>query len=409
MGQELATTRGNHLAAANDYFEQLASVAAGLKGGGDGKAFMKFDGNDGDYSYGADDEPLKIGEQMAVNMRSAEWGWVIWVDGQVVHEEMVPMTSRQPLKHNLPDHGPYGEDDGPSEQYTIDMRMVEEPNIEMQFQGNNNSKRRALAALMKDFANQFRMHPGEVPIIELDERPFETTTKGKGKGRKITKHAPVFKIVDWMLESELLAMSQGDPEDYPEDDRDDPRDRDPAPARGSARRGEQEERPARRSGRDEPAARGRGRDEEDDAPRGRGRDRDEAPAARSRGRDRDEPPADEPPARSRGRDRDADDGDDGARERPASRSRQRDPEEAEAPRGRGRDRDEPQDDAPLTRGRGRDRDEAPADDEPPARTSRRQREPDPEDEPERPARAARTRDAEPEPAPAARSERRGRF
>lgn len=357
MSRELATT-GNRAVATDDYFEQLAAIAGGLKGGGGGKAFMKFDGNTGEYSYGADDEALEIGAELAVNMRSAEWGWVIWVDGDVLHEEMVPMTTRQPAKHNLPDHGPYGEDDGPSEQYTIDMKMLDEPGVEMVFQANNNSKRRAMAALMKDFAASFRMHPGEVPIIELGEREFETTTKGKGKGRKIIKHAPSFKIVAWISEEELLAMSEGAPEDYPDDDKPAGKQRAlPAPV-------EEAERPPRRSARAAPP---------EDEP---------APPRTSRRTATPEPePEDEP-----------------APPRTSRRQREPEPEPEEAPRSARRQAAR----APAPE---------PEEDTPPARTSRRQREPEPDDEgeeqpAERPASSSR-RQREPEPAPASRG--RGRY
>jgi hypothetical protein len=298
MANDLTTTNGNYLATDDDYFARLAATAQGLKGGGDGKAFMKFNGNDGEYSYGADDESLPLGSEMAVNMRSAQWGWLIWVDGNVEHEEMVPMIEPQPRKADLPDCGPYGKDDGPAEQYTIEMRMVTEPFVNMVFQGNNSSKKRAIAALMKDFASSYKLHPGMIPIIELEERPFETTTEGKGKGRKITKHAPVFKITDWISEEELTALTEGDPSAY------EPEPEPAPPSRRVAAPAAQPEPRARRAAAPEPEA-----DIEEDMPPARAERRarqpepelepEEAPRARRR-----EPePAEEsapPAARRRG-------------------------------------------------------------------------------------------------------------
>ncbi|ARB14334.1 polyribonucleotide nucleotidyltransferase [Caulobacter phage Ccr5] len=361
MGELTTRSAGGYLASQDDFYAAIANEANNLKGGGDGKAFMKFDGNDGTYSYGAEDEPLKNGTEMAANLRSYKRGWVIWVDGKVVYEEMVALQDGpQPSKNSLPDHGPYGEEDGPVEQYTIDFRLIDEPYVEMVFQANNVSKRRALAAFLKDFGNSFRNHPGEVPIIALDSNPFEGKTKG---GRKVTKYAPKFKIVRWMPETELAALLEGTPDDYDDkpkavedkrsrrsrddederparrsrdDDReereerssrrsrdDEPEEREERSSRRAARDDEPEERPARRSRDDEderPAR--RSRDEEDERPARRSRDddreeRDERPARRSRD---DEDDRDERPTRGRGRD-DEDEGEE--RTERASRGRGR--------------------------------------------------------------------------------------
>lgn len=367
-----ARTGGNYLATNDDYFAALAAEANTLKGGGDGKAFMKFDGNDGTFSYGADDEPLDLGTKLAVNMRSYKKGWVIWLDGEVVYEVMNSLEDGPPpTKGQLPDHGPYGDDDGPSEQYTIDYKLLEEPFTEMVFQANNTSKRRALAALLKDFANTYKSHPGQAPVIELDENEFEAKTKG-GKGRKVTKHAPKFKIVEWIDLADLDAMTQGSPDDYEKDAtprrvssrRDEPEAEDDRPARRASRRDEPEpedERPARRASR---------RDEPEDEP-----DRGAREASR---RDEREPEDDRPTRRAPARDEED--------ERPARRA---------APAAR-----DEEEDAPVRRSR---RDE-PAEDDPPVRRSRRD-EPEPEDE--RPARREATpaRDEPAEDAP----RRRGRF
>lgn len=371
--REVATRNSGYLADSADYFDMLANEARGLKGGGDGKAFMKFDGNTGDFMYGADDEDLPLGSEMAVNMRSYMRGWVIWVDGEVVHEEMTPLGTPAPTKASLPDHGPYGEDDGPVEQYVLDFKMMDEPHVEMVFQANNASKRRAIAALLKDFSNTYKAHPGEVPIVKLDEREFEAKTKG-GKGRKVTKHAPSFKIVDWVPEDEVLALSGEDPEGYDEpaprqvEDRSSRRGRDDdeRPARGRSRDRDDEPEPRSRRDRDdrddEPAARGRGRGrEEEPAPRSR-RDREDAPTTRRAARE--EPPEDDRPAR-----RSRAEADDDA---PPRRSAREEPPEDDRPARRSARDEAPADDepAPAERPRRAARDEAPADDERPARRGR---------------------------------------
>jgi hypothetical protein len=307
MGNELTTKNNNYVASTEDYFAMVAGETSQFRDGG-GMNFMKFDGNTGEFSYGANNEELALGTLLALNIPSYRRGFICWKDGKPVDEIMVSVTEgAPPRKTELPDHGPYEEEgDGWSEQYTIEMRMMEDPHLLLQFQANNASKRRAFEKLMKDFARQFREHPECAPVIEIDEVEFET--KGKSGKRNFKKHAPVFKIIEWAPIENLDALVEGSPDDY-ESDEDD---RAP-PARSRARRdAESDERPARVTNR-------RARDEEDEPP------------ARSARRSRDEEEETETRP-SRARSRDADEVEDGEDEAPPRRSARSEP----VSRGRGR-------------------------------------------------------------------------
>lgn len=217
MNNDLVTQdSGGYLAMTDDdYLSKLTGVAEGLKGGG-AFAYMKFDGNSGKYSYGADDVELNPGVQLVLDWKSFRQGWIIWVGGQVADELMVnPVTERVPTRATLPDHGPYGKDDGPREQNTVTFKLLEEPFIEMVFQANNKSKLNALGALMKDAVAKLKAHPGQYPIIEIDSNSFDAKDPDNPK-RKFKKYAPKFKIVDWISADELNAMAEGNPEDYAE-------------------------------------------------------------------------------------------------------------------------------------------------------------------------------------------------
>jgi hypothetical protein len=166
------------------------------RGGGGGVLFLKFNGNDGYYSYGADDTDLPVDSQAAMNPRSLKRGWICWKGGQVQEEIMMSLEEGlPPAKHQLPDYGPYGKDDGWSEQKTIEFKTIDGEGLTLLFQANNKSKMNALEAVMKDFARQYKSNPGCVPIVELGENEFETQPKNEdgSKGRKVRKHAPKFK------------------------------------------------------------------------------------------------------------------------------------------------------------------------------------------------------------------------
>jgi hypothetical protein len=219
MSNELVPQQsGGYLALTDDdYLAKLGGVVGGMKGGGS-FAYLKMDGNSGNYSYGADDIELPAGTQLAMDWKSLRQGWIIWSGGQVEHEVMVdPVNEAVPAKRDLPDFGPYGKDDGPREQLTIQLKMIEDPFVELLFQANNASKRNALGAVMKDFMKSFKLHPGAYPVIEIDSNSFDAKDPDNPK-RKFKKYAPKFKIVDWISADELNAMSEGSPEDYEQGD-----------------------------------------------------------------------------------------------------------------------------------------------------------------------------------------------
>lgn len=203
---------------ADDYYAALAAEAEGYRGGGGGVLFLKMNGNTGFYSYGADDIELADGTQAAMNPRSLKRGFICWLGGQVKEEIMMSLEEGlPPAKHLLNDYGPYGKDDGWSEQKTIEFKTLDNEGLTLLFQANNKSKMNALEALMKDFGRNFRSYPGCVPIVELSSNSFETQPKdenGKPEGRKVKKFAPLFKIVHWLPEEELAALTDGAPADY---------------------------------------------------------------------------------------------------------------------------------------------------------------------------------------------------
>jgi hypothetical protein len=105
----LATQGGasNALAAyggVNPWAEAARGVADG--------AYLKFNGNLGDITFGSDDTELPVGSRIVVDMSSFALGWTCWAESQVVEEILVPVVDgKPPLEHELTDHGPYDDDD----------------------------------------------------------------------------------------------------------------------------------------------------------------------------------------------------------------------------------------------------------------------------------------------------------
>lgn len=187
--------------------------AADDMGAGSGSLYLKFDGNTGIYSYGKDNEELKKGTKLALNHREIKRGYICWNNKEVMEEIMIRVTDgKPPAKGSLTDHGPYKKkQDGWREQASFEMRDVED-GTQFQFKTSSKGGNIAVGNLIRDFGKGFAMHPGEVAIIELQSVSFEAKDEdGDSIGKK---YAPLFKIVGWEAEDELLARleSTGDAE-----------------------------------------------------------------------------------------------------------------------------------------------------------------------------------------------------
>jgi hypothetical protein len=199
--------------------------------------FLKFDGNSGDYTYGSADNSAELehGTKLAVDMTAYQRGWICWKEGEVVDQNMVNILDGDPpQERDLEDHGPYetyddGTHDGWSSQHEIELRAVEDGTL-FHYKTTSKSGLRALGKLLADFAKAYKSKPGEYPVIEIGDVTFEPKTKKKvGK-----KHAPTFKIVEWISTEKFLALAEAEAAAAPEEGADDPGNyTDAAPTDGS--------------------------------------------------------------------------------------------------------------------------------------------------------------------------------
>lgn len=306
----LATTGG-----ANPWAEAARGVETG--------AYLKFNGNTGEITFGSDDEELPVGSQLVVDMQSLAFGWICWVDSQVEEEVLVPVIDgKPPMEHELKDHGPYNDDDdGWREAASFSAVLLEygedgqheSVGTKLLFKTSTGGPVRSTRKLSGQYGKLFMQHPGELPVVELSTESYIPKVKKHGK-----KWSLIFKIVGWIGEDELAGLTDGEADD----ERD--YEPEPEPAKPAARRQRQPEPEPEPEDEPAPARRGRAAPEpepaEDDdvapAPRGRSpqrnrqpepepeaaEDDDVAPAPRSRRQPAPEPePEDEPAPAARGR------------------------------------------------------------------------------------------------------------
>jgi hypothetical protein len=188
----------------NPWAEAAASVESG--------AYLKFNGNTGEFTYGADDVALEYGSQVVADLFNVSFGWICWKDGDPVEETLVKiLDGKPPLEHNLTDHGPYdSEDDGWREATALPMILLTngdgpdadaEAGLKLNFKGSSGSAVRGVRKLSGAFGKLFREHQNEFPVIELSAEQFAAKEKKYGK-----KYAPIFTIKGWISEDELAGI-----------------------------------------------------------------------------------------------------------------------------------------------------------------------------------------------------------
>lgn len=215
----LVKSNNTALAKGSNPFESSGSSMS--SGGG---LYMKFNGNTGELTYGAEGVEIPEGTLLIVNPNECRRGWICWKDEQVAEELMYRILDRDPPEeHDLPDHGPYtvhedGTKDGWSAQVAIPFLLREDDGtiVELTYKTSSKSAIRAVGNLLKAYGRLYKSHDGELPVVEFGTESWMPKVKKHGK-----KFSPKFTIVDWASEAALAAESEGSEEDY-EDDRPDP-------------------------------------------------------------------------------------------------------------------------------------------------------------------------------------------
>lgn len=179
--------------------------------------YLKFNGNSGELTYGADDETLPLGSYLVADLATYAQGFICWKESAVVEEILVSvLEGRPPREVDLPDHGPFDDDDdGWREAGSISFILLEHGTEEdagthadvgkpLLFKTSTGGAVRSLKKLSAAYGRVFMSKPGELPVIEVTADSYTPKVKKHG-----TKHAINLKIVGWITEGELAAIAQG--------------------------------------------------------------------------------------------------------------------------------------------------------------------------------------------------------
>ena len=195
---DLQTTEGKDLAPPGDPYEMAATSMVG-----DSIRTLKY--TDGDWSIGLEEEEVPIGTRVIIAMQSMTHGRTCWKGGGVVDEATCLVSEGPPPDESeLADHGPFDEDANEGWQFGVSVEMVIEGTGEqVLFRGASKGALKALSGLARVYGRKRHDNPNITPIVTLDTGNYFNKRFSK------TVNFPVFRVDDWVDETDLIA-SGGD-------------------------------------------------------------------------------------------------------------------------------------------------------------------------------------------------------
>ena len=166
--------------------------------------FLKF--VKGVYQHGSDDEELPVGTKMIPNMAELRTGFIKWYDGQAVEERMVRIIDGEvPTREecgelesaNWPTDANGVKTDPWQNVSTLPMRDPE-TGQQFVFTTGSHGGRAAIGKLSFAYGRQRQQQDGKLPIIEMGASSYRHKSYGE-------VHIPVFHIVGWKTEADLIA------------------------------------------------------------------------------------------------------------------------------------------------------------------------------------------------------------
>ena len=182
----------------------FGQAAAALSG--DMKPILRCE--KGDWYLGKDKDEIVVGTRFALDMMSAEWGWLLWRNKKVEDRRMTLVASgqqpapRADLGHTdsaLWDRGDDGQPVDPwSKTIELPAREISGERREVTISGSSKGWEGCCKQLFKAFGEQMRANPGKHPVIELANGKYNHPKWGIVK-------VPVLNIVEWKSDAELAA------------------------------------------------------------------------------------------------------------------------------------------------------------------------------------------------------------
>ncbi len=177
--------------------------------GGDFAAFLKF--VKGTYRYGIENDVLPLGTRLMPNMNELRVGFIKWRDGEVVKQQMGLVANKAGVKREDLDDAdeslwPRDTDGKLTDPWTqVRTLPMKDPatGTEYVFTTSSEGGNRAVLALTRHWTRQYKGNLGKLPVIEIGSDTYPHKIYGQ-------VHYPVFKLVGWESEADLIASKESD-------------------------------------------------------------------------------------------------------------------------------------------------------------------------------------------------------
>lgn len=184
MSGNIIAFEGSKLPSAKSLASGLANVRQELSASeGPGGVLLRLS-KQGDWVYGAENVDMEDDATLAVNPMSMAHGWILWEDGSVAGENMVPITDARPDNPGR----------GWSEQYSLGLKITngEDAGVELVYKGTSLGLKKAFRKLIDAIDTQLSDGQEDyVPLIELGVDSYRHKQYGK-------IFTPELSIVGWM-------------------------------------------------------------------------------------------------------------------------------------------------------------------------------------------------------------------
>ena len=180
-------------------------TAYGKAVAGDGAQFLKF--VKGQFQYGPDSEELPLKTQLVPNMSELQAGYIKWHNSEPVDHAMIKIAEGQPMPQRLDldaqdsdewETGPDGVAIDPWSDTNLLPFKDPQTGLEFVFTTSSNGGRNAIGKLATAYGSQRSRHDGKLPIVEIGCGSYRHKVYGDVQ-------YPIFRIVGWQTEAELIA------------------------------------------------------------------------------------------------------------------------------------------------------------------------------------------------------------
>ena len=181
-----------------------ALVEAIQESGGSQVNYIYFSGKSGSYNVGRDKEPMDPEQLYVAEPASLKRGFICWKGNTVAERvEWLAIQKHMAVRaDDLPDHGPYNDNEGWQESMGFGMCSLDNNNDQYEFNSSSASGRNSIKDFFSECSRRMINNEPAIPVFTFDSEKF--TAQGN------TNFKPKFKIAIWTTRELVKQFFKGE-------------------------------------------------------------------------------------------------------------------------------------------------------------------------------------------------------